>query len=162
MAIFHQIRSFARSAVIRRGIVVVIILAVIATIAYIGFLRNNETPKMISLLNAMYEELEPYPNFDILFYEKEKLYIRSYEENNQMELPQLPSCIQAMQDKKIVKGVEKKGDDIYFITSGFVDNYSGFVLSRDTNIEMGTLMTLKRKIAYEFGGLRWYYFSSMD
>lgn len=117
---------------------------------------------MISLLNAMYEELEPYPNFDMLFYEKEKLYIRSYEENYQMELPQLPSCIEAMRDKKIVKGVEKKGDDIYFTTSGAVDNYSGFVLSRDTNIEMDTLITLKRKITYEFGGLRWYYFSSMD
>lgn len=162
MAKLSQTRFSARSAVIKRGKWVVIILAVVATITYVHFLRYNETQELKSLLNAMYEELEPYPNFDMLLYKEGKLYIKSYEENCEKELPQLPLCIQAMQERKRVKGVEKRGDDVYFTTSGIVDNYHGFVLSRDTNIEMGELMTLKRKLGYGNRGINWFYFSSME
>lgn len=110
----------------------------------------------------MYEELEPYPDFDMLLYKDGKLYIKSYEENYEIALPQLPLCIQTMRDRKKVKGVKKREDDIYFTTSGIVDNYQGFVLSRDTNIEMGELMTLKRKLGYGNREINWFYFSSME
>lgn len=50
-----------------------------------------------------------------------------------------------------VKVVAKIGDDIFFYLHGFVDNYTGYVLSRDTVIDLNELDSVERKMEYEHG-----------
>lgn len=102
----------------------------------------------IETLYAMYGELETLPDFDGLFCREGSLYL--LRDDARIEAPPLPCCLEARSSGR-VKGVAKIGDDIFFYLHGFVDNYTGYVLSRDTVIDLNELDSVERKMEYEHG-----------
>lgn len=109
----------------------------------------------------MYEELADQPDFEALSYENGELRAITYSNDSSIILSNLPFCISALEQYR-VKGVQKKGNDIYFITKGIVDNYSGYVLTSDTIVDMQTLISLNRELAYHESDLFCFSFSSME
>ena len=154
MVLLRRLCSIRPSAILKspkayRLIATLIILFVMCCFA-IAYLHSCLEMEKIDMIYAMYEELKGVPDFDALLYKDGTLLAVDYEDNIQMPLAGLTNCIDAMSNGR-VKSVMKIGNDIFFTMKGFVDNYSGFVLSEDTLIEMHTLNSLNREIRYEYG-----------
>jgi hypothetical protein len=165
MGVLRHLRTIRPAAILKspKSCCMIIVLTILIVTCLLGaacWLSRLET-KQIDMIYAMYDELKELPDFDALLYKDGVLFAVDYDKDMRMPLSGLTNCMIAMSDRRIIKGVMKIDDDIFFTTQGFVDNYIGFVLSEDTLVDMNTLSSLQREIRYEYGRLFCFSFRSV-
>ena len=150
MAIFSGFRNLWGAKNLKTGRIVGIVVVIVLALLLLCGCTLKKDRALFDMMVAMYDELEEFPDFDSLRYRDGTLYFVTYPEGIEKEAPSLPHCMQALSSKR-VQSVFKIGDDIFFVLNGILDNYSGYVLSQDTQIDLNELDSVERTLVPVYG-----------
>lgn len=138
-----QKQRSSRAKVIKYLFVAVLVIGII-------FAAGARSPeKRISdftQLASVYDELQAYSEFASLEYTDGRIIIRyadgSTDELESDRYPQTKNLLSS----GTVHSIFKQGDNAYFVIGGFADNYCGYILSQDTQVEMEEITTAERLV----------------
>ena len=138
------------------GCIFVVVLFVAALILASISLQNDPWLEAdIRIWQATYDELAALPDFEYVSDQDDGGFLlHSYGEPDQAAV--LPAAIADMLHERDLLGLRKSGDDVFFITSGAVDDEFGYVISGDSCVDMDGLWHLDRVdgCVYEFSTMK--------
>lgn len=138
------------------GCIAVVVLFVAALILASIFLQNDPWLEAdICTWQAAYDELTALPDFEYVSVREDGSFLlHSYGEPAQSAV--LPPSIADMLHERDLLGLRKSGNDVFFITSRAVDDEFGYVISRDSCVDMDGLWHIERvdSTVYQFSTMK--------
>ena len=137
----HHVRRFSHKKF--EKYLLTIVLMVCTTIAVCACSAEKQINDFTQL-ESVYDELQDYNKFELLDYSDDKMTLRYVdgitEELENDVCPQTKNILCSAE----IKYIFKQKDDIYFVIAGVADNYYGYILSQDTQVEMENITTVQR------------------
>ena len=150
----------AKSVIVKRLLLICFLTIMVVCFTSCGLVEERDE-RTFSLIAEMYEELEDLSDAEMIRYNDGNLYAIDFHGTQTMLQKELYPCSFAALKQRRVLYVSKIGDDIFFILQGILDNYSGYVLSKDTSIDMQLIKGIERELTPVTPGLVCFRFFSV-
>lgn len=138
-----KIRRFLAYILIGGCVAVVVLFVVVWVMAGMAIQENPWLEADIRIWQAAYDNLATLPDFAYVSAQDDGSFLlHNYGEPDRSAT--LPEAIADMLHERDLLGLRKSGDDVFFITSGAVDDEWGYVISRDSAVDMDGLWHLDR------------------
>lgn len=130
---------------IRRFLAYLLVGSCVAVVALAGIaLRNDPWLEAdIRIWQAAYDDLAALPDFAYVSAQDDGSFLL-HNDGEPDQSATLPQAIADMLHDRDLLGLRKSGDDVFFITSGAVDDAWGYVISGDSAVCMDGLWHLDR------------------
>ena len=150
-----KIRRFMAYLLVGGCVTVVVLFVAMWVLAGIALRSDPWLEADIRIWQAAYDELAALPDFEYVSDQDDGSFLlHSYGEPDQAAV--LPAAIADMLHERDLLGLRKSDDDVFFITSGSVDDEFGYVISSDSCVTMDGLWHLDRVdgCVYEFSTMK--------
>ena len=126
----------------KRSPMIILFLCLALAVGMLHTLRQQAESAHIQVFRSAYPALVLLPDFEYVAETGQGFRLCSPGKPDQVT--HLPADIAALLRARQLLNLRKRGDDVYFITCGAVDDESGYVITADTSINMDGLWHLDR------------------
>lgn len=124
-------------------VAVVVLVIGLFILAGMAIQENPWLEADIRIWQAAYDDLAALPDFAYVSAQDDGSFLL-HNDGEPDQSATLPEAIADMLHARDLLGLRKSGDDVFFITSGAVDDEWGYVISRDSAVDMDGLWHLDR------------------
>lgn len=138
-----KIRRFIAYLLVGSCVAVVVLFVAVWALAGIALRNDPWLEADIRIWQAAYDDLAALPDFAYVSAQDDGSFLL-HNDGEPDQSATLPQAIADMLHDRDLLGLRKSGDDVFFITSGAVDDAWGYVISGDSAVCMDGLWHLDR------------------